>query len=341
MERQLDAPARRAAARRRSRSAGMRVPHARRRPQAIVGDERVTAVRFEDGSELAADLVVMAAGVRPNIELAQAGGPALRARHPRRRHAADLRPAHLRGGRVRAASPADLRPGRAAVGAGARLRAHLAEIGVSPLLAARVTATQLKVTGIDVYSAGDFAEQRGPRVAGAARSAPRHLQAPGARGQPRLRRRAVRRRARRRLVLLELIARRHRHRARCATSCCSAELRRPLSRSRLSCRLRPTRTTCPYCGVGCGVLAQRARRRQRRGARRSGASGEPRPPVRRRARRSARRVGLEDRLLHPQVRRRSACSWDEALDTVAQRLRAHHRASTARTRWRSTSPASC
>ena len=40
----------------------------------IVGDNRVEKVRFKDGSEIEADLVVMAVGIRPNIELAKASG---------------------------------------------------------------------------------------------------------------------------------------------------------------------------------------------------------------------------------------------------------------------------
>jgi nitrite reductase (NADH) large subunit len=40
----------------------------------IVGPDRVTAVRFKDGTEIPADLVVMTAGVRPNIELAKSAG---------------------------------------------------------------------------------------------------------------------------------------------------------------------------------------------------------------------------------------------------------------------------
>ncbi|HHI76717.1 MAG TPA: NAD(P)/FAD-dependent oxidoreductase, partial [Gammaproteobacteria bacterium] len=40
----------------------------------ILGDERVTGLKFADGSEIEADLVVMAVGIRPNIELAQAAG---------------------------------------------------------------------------------------------------------------------------------------------------------------------------------------------------------------------------------------------------------------------------
>ena len=40
--------------------------------EAILGEDRVTAVRFDDGTEIPADLVVMAVGIRPNVELAQA-----------------------------------------------------------------------------------------------------------------------------------------------------------------------------------------------------------------------------------------------------------------------------
>src|SRR5471030_1446024 len=40
----------------------------------IVGPDRVRAVRFKDGSEIPADLVVMTAGVRPNIDLAKSAG---------------------------------------------------------------------------------------------------------------------------------------------------------------------------------------------------------------------------------------------------------------------------
>ncbi len=42
--------------------------------EAIVGDARVEAVQLADGRELAADLVVFAVGVRPNIDLARAAG---------------------------------------------------------------------------------------------------------------------------------------------------------------------------------------------------------------------------------------------------------------------------
>ena len=40
----------------------------------ILGEDRVTGIRFTDGSETAADLVVMAVGIKPNIEVAAACG---------------------------------------------------------------------------------------------------------------------------------------------------------------------------------------------------------------------------------------------------------------------------
>lgn len=42
--------------------------------QEILGDDYVTGLRFTDGVEIEADLVVMAVGIRPNVELAQKAG---------------------------------------------------------------------------------------------------------------------------------------------------------------------------------------------------------------------------------------------------------------------------
>ena len=72
------------------------------------------------------------------------------------------------------------------------------------------------------------------------------------------------------------------------------------------------RTTCPYCGVGCGAASPP----------RTARSSATRiiPPITagcaRRARRSARRSATDGRLLHPQIGGRNA-SWDEALDRIA------------------------
>ena len=42
--------------------------------EALIGADRVQAVRLKDGRQIPADLVVMAAGIRPNMALAQASG---------------------------------------------------------------------------------------------------------------------------------------------------------------------------------------------------------------------------------------------------------------------------
>jgi len=77
-------------------------------------------------------------------------------------------------------------------------------------------------------------------------------------------------------------------------------------------------TTCPYCGVGCGVLAA---------AKPDGSvtiSGDPDHPANfgrlcSKGSALAETVGLEGRLLHPEADRKRA-SWDEALDLIASRF---------------------
>src|SRR6202049_778167 len=93
-----------------------------------------------------------------------------------------------------------------------------------------------------------------------------------------------------------------------------------------SAQIAPTvRTTCPYCGVGCGVLAQP----DGRGG--AAIAGDPTHPAnlgRLCSKGSAlgETVGLEGRLLHPMLRRTDGMlarsSWAEALDQVAGGLRA-------------------
>lgn len=78
------------------------------------------------------------------------------------------------------------------------------------------------------------------------------------------------------------------------------------------------RTTCPYCGVGCGVLA-----RIKDGEAEVG--GDPEHPANRGALCSkgsalGDTVGLKGRLLRPQVRGADV-EWDTALDAVAQGFR--------------------
>ncbi len=78
------------------------------------------------------------------------------------------------------------------------------------------------------------------------------------------------------------------------------------------------RTTCPYCGVGCGILAERVGERAVR------VRGDPDHPANRgklcsKGTYLGETVGLEGRLLHPSVDGRQA-SWDRALDEVADRI---------------------
>jgi len=81
---------------------------------------------------------------------------------------------------------------------------------------------------------------------------------------------------------------------------------------------RATRTTCPYCGVGCGVLATRV-------AGGTEIRGDPDHPANRGALCSkgaalGETVGFEGRLLRPSVRGRDV-EWPVALDAVAQGFR--------------------
>src|SRR5436189_4681754 len=87
--------------------------------------------------------------------------------------------------------------------------------------------------------------------------------------------------------------------------------------------LRATRTTCPYCGVGCGVLAAPD---DRGGAAISGDPGHPANFGRLCSKGSAlgETLGLEDRLLYPMIRcskvTMERVAWSDALDHVAHRF---------------------
>jgi nitrite reductase (NADH) large subunit len=115
----------------------------------------VTAVRFSTGEEIPADLVVMAAGIRPNTALAQAAG------------------IHCNRGIVVNDSLLTYDPRVYAVGECVSHRGvayglvaplfeqakvcanHLASYGIG-IYRGSVSSTKLKVTGIDLFSAGDY-----------------------------------------------------------------------------------------------------------------------------------------------------------------------------------------
>jgi assimilatory nitrate reductase catalytic subunit len=88
--------------------------------------------------------------------------------------------------------------------------------------------------------------------------------------------------------------------------------------------LATVRTTCPYCGVGCGLLA---RPDGRGGVSVMGDGAHPANFGRLCSKGSAlgETVGLEGRLLHPMLRQRDGTlkrvSWEQALDTVAEGFR--------------------
>jgi nitrite reductase [NAD(P)H] large subunit len=153
MERQLDAPAA-GLLQRALEGRGLRflLEH---ETEAIIGDTRVRGVRFRNGLELPADLVVMSVGIRPNVELAKAVG------------------LYCNRGIVVNDTLQTYDPAIYAVGECVEHRGntyglvaplfeqakvcanHLARAG-SARYEGSLIATKLKVTGIEVYSAGDF-----------------------------------------------------------------------------------------------------------------------------------------------------------------------------------------
>ena len=126
--------------------------------QELVGGDngRVKAVKFKDGSEVAADLVVMAVGIRPNTALAEAMrlhvnrgivvNDTLQTTTDPRIYAVGECAAH-RGIAYGLVAPLFEQ--------GKVLATHLAEFGIGRYTGS-LTSTKLKVTGIDLFSAGDF-----------------------------------------------------------------------------------------------------------------------------------------------------------------------------------------
>ena len=82
--------------------------------------------------------------------------------------------------------------------------------------------------------------------------------------------------------------------------------------------MKPVRTTCPYCGVGCGVIATPD------GAGGAKIEGDPAHPANfgrlcSKGTALGETLDLEGRLLAPQIGQREA-GWDEALDLVADKF---------------------
>jgi nitrite reductase (NADH) large subunit len=121
----------------------------------LIGRKRVQGVMFADGREVSADLVVMAVGIRPDIKLAESAG------------------IYCNRGIVVNDTMQTYDPRVYAVGECVQHRNqtyglvaplfemakvcanHLAKLGYGQYTGS-VTSTKLKVTGIDLFSAGDF-----------------------------------------------------------------------------------------------------------------------------------------------------------------------------------------
>ena len=121
----------------------------------ILGDDRVRRVRFKDGREVATDLVVMAVGIRPNIQLARSAGihcergivvnDTLQTYDPRIYAVGEC--IQHRGNTYGLVAP---------LWEQAKVCAnHLAAFGIARYLGS-IPATTLKVSGVDLFSAGDF-----------------------------------------------------------------------------------------------------------------------------------------------------------------------------------------
>jgi nitrite reductase (NADH) large subunit len=117
---------------------------------------RAGAVKLKDGTEIAADLVVIAAGIRPNTKLAESAGL-----HVNRGIVVSDTLQTITDPRVYSVGECAAHRGTA-YGLVAPLfeqakvcATHLAQFGIGRYEGS-LTSTKLKVTGIDVFSAGDF-----------------------------------------------------------------------------------------------------------------------------------------------------------------------------------------
>ena len=126
--------------------------------QALIAADsgRVGAVQFKDGTQIPADLVVMAAGIRPNTDLAESCGlhcargvvvsDTLQTVTDPRIYSVGECAAH-RGVAYGLVAPL-FEQGKVCA-------THLAQFGIGRYLGSQ-TSTKLKVTGIDLFSAGNF-----------------------------------------------------------------------------------------------------------------------------------------------------------------------------------------
>ncbi|MEO1406629.1 MAG: nitrite reductase large subunit NirB, partial [Pseudomonadota bacterium] len=123
----------------------------------ILGADKVEGVRLEDGTELAADMVIMAVGIRPNLMLAKEAG-------------LDTGRGITVGGTLQTSDPNIYAVGECVEFDGqcyglvaplyeqARICAGVLAGAPEETYCHSETSTKLKVTGVDLFSAGDFAD---------------------------------------------------------------------------------------------------------------------------------------------------------------------------------------
>jgi len=135
----------------------------RRSTTAIVGDERAEGVAFEDGTILETDLVVVAAGIRPNVELA---------------HKAGLKVSRgiVVNDWMETSDPDIFAVGECVEHRGicyglvaplleqAKVLAATITGNRGPVYTGTIQAAKLKIMGVDVFSAGDWSEQHADPV---------------------------------------------------------------------------------------------------------------------------------------------------------------------------------
>jgi nitrite reductase (NADH) large subunit len=130
---------------------------------AIEGDESVAGLRLKDGRLLPAEMVVMAVGIRPNVSLARASGLAVgRGVVVDDRMAASLPRVHAIGecAEHRGVVYGLVEPAYRQAETLARTLA-----GEDAVYAGTMLSTNLKVSGVGVFSAGDMDGHDGARVA--------------------------------------------------------------------------------------------------------------------------------------------------------------------------------
>jgi nitrite reductase (NADH) large subunit len=134
--------------------------HTQANTRGIVGTNKVVAVELDDGTRIAADIVVMAVGIRPNTELAEAAGLAV--------NRGIVVDDSMRTSDERIFAVGECVEHRnQCYGLVAPLY-EMAKVVAERLLDSdnatylgSTTSTKLKVTGIDLFSAGDFADGEG------------------------------------------------------------------------------------------------------------------------------------------------------------------------------------